>query len=147
MGSQSSDMKGEASTHKAGNLGTMAPAESADFGVVGELGRFAATLRYDDIPPRVLDKARWQLANVLASLHAGVHAEAANAVLRAVRRFDEAGPCTVFPSGERMSVHAAITANAALAMALDYDDYLYMGHTGHSAVLASLALAGARGLL
>lgn len=111
-----------------------------------ELGRFASTLSFDDIPARVVERARHQLANVIASLHAGATTEPANAVLRAVRRFGEAGPCSVIPTGERMSLHAAVTANAALAMALDYDDYLYMGHTGHSAVLASLALCQAHEL-
>ncbi len=114
-------------------------------GAARELGRFAAELTYERIPRRVVDKARWQLANVIASVHAGLRVEAARAVLRGVRRFDEPGACSVLSSGERMSLHAAITANAALAMALDYDDYLYMGHTGHSAVLASLALAEKEG--
>ena len=39
-----------------------------------------------------------------------------------------------------------MTVNSAASMALDYDDYLYMGHTGHSAVLASLALCEAEAL-
>jgi 2-methylcitrate dehydratase PrpD len=109
-------------------------------GVAGELARFSSGLRYEQIPARVLEKARYQLANVIASLHAGLRIEPARAVLRAVRSWNESGVCSVIPTGERMSLHAALTANAALSMALDYDDYLYMGHTGHSAVLASLAL-------
>lgn len=47
----------------------------------------------------------------------------------------------MIPSGERTPLYSAIFANSALSMALDYDDYLFGGHTGHSAVLVTLALA------
>jgi hypothetical protein len=45
------------------------------------------------------------------------------------------------PSGERTGVHAAIAGKRGLALALDYDDYLFGARTGPTAVLASLAVA------
>ncbi len=110
-------------------------------GRLGELAAWAAAVRYEDIPPRVVEKARLQILNVLASIHAGTVNGQAMAAARAVVYRKIPGPSTVFPTGEKTTAEEAVFANGALAMALDYDDYLFMGHTGHSAVLVSLALA------
>jgi len=109
------------------------------------LAEWLVDLSASDIPDRVREKARYQVLNVLAALHAGSTTPAAAAVRRAVAGWDKPGPCTVIPTGERMATHEAVLVNSAASMALDYDDYLYMGHTGHSAVLASLALGEALG--
>lgn len=113
---------------------------------VESLARFVVSLRYEAIPERVLERARYQIVNVLASMLAGADTDAGAIVRRTVRGWNNAGPCTVVPTGERLSLHDALFVNAAYSMALDYDDYVYMGHTGHSAVLASLALAERDGL-
>ena len=114
--------------------------------VVESLARWIVSLRYEDIPERVLERARYQLVNVVASMLAGAGTDAGAIVRRTVRGWGNAGPCTVVPTGERLSLHDALFVNAAYAMALDYDDYVYMGHTGHSAVLASVALAERDGI-
>jgi 2-methylcitrate dehydratase PrpD len=62
-------------------------------------------------------------------------------VSRTVKEWSGGKEATMIPSGERTSLHNAIFANTALSMALDFDDYLFAGHTGHSAVLVTLALA------
>ena len=54
--------------------------------------------------------------------------------MRASRAWQQPGRSTIVPTGETTSPHAAVYANAALSMAYDYDDYLFLGHTGHSAV-------------
>lgn len=51
----------------------------------------------------------------------------------------------MIPSGERAPLHTACYVNAAASIAYDFDDYLFAGHTGHSAVIASLAFAEATG--
>jgi 2-methylcitrate dehydratase PrpD len=114
--------------------------------IVERLADFVCGLRYEDIPERVLRRARYQTLGVFASMHAGVDAEPVRAVRRAVARWDKPGRCTLIPSGEKTALHEAVLVNTAASMALDYDDYLYMGHTGHSAVLASLAIAEDEGL-
>jgi 2-methylcitrate dehydratase PrpD len=111
--------------------------------VCERLGAFAVAP--PAIPARVLDKARAQTVSVLASMHAGARVPAVQVVRRALARRPHAGPCTVIPTGERLSLADAVTVNSAASMALDYDDYLYMGHTGHSAVLGSLAVAEEEG--
>ena len=88
-----------------------------------EIGAFAAGISLDDVPERVIERARLQTTAVLAAARAG---EAAAAPFRAVAPDD--------PLGE-------IYATAAASIAHDWDDYLFMGHTGHSAVSAARAFA------
>src|SRR5438270_6327530 len=89
-----------------------------------EMGAWAAGLRLGDVPERVRERARLQVASILAAGSAG------EAAARPFARVAPDGPV-----GE-------VYAGAAASMAHDWDDYLYMGHTGHSAVWAARALAG-----
>ena len=111
--------------------------------VVEKLADWVVSLAYDDIPPRVLERARHQIVNVMASLYAGTTSRDALKVVDAVRGWSGPGPCTLIPLGDRLRLFDAVYAASALGMALDYDDYLYMGHTGHSSVLASWAVGEA----
>ncbi|MBI4362515.1 MAG: MmgE/PrpD family protein [Euryarchaeota archaeon] len=108
------------------------------------IASWVAGVKYSDIPGRVREKAKLQVLSVLGSLYPGGESEAGRKVLEAVRGWRQEGPCTLIPPGDRISLHGALFANAAFSMAYDFDDYLFMGHTGHSAVLAPLALGEAR---
>ena len=126
-------------------------AQSADVveGATRRLAEFVARTRFEDLPPRVVESARLQVLSMLAAACAGHHTEAGTAVLRAVLggpRSGDTGECTVIGASERTSLRDALYLNAALSMTLDYDDYLFAGHTGHSAVLAALAAAEKLGL-
>jgi 2-methylcitrate dehydratase PrpD len=114
--------------------------------VVENLAVWINAVRYDDIPERVRDRARQQLASIAAGLRAGARTEAAQCVRRAVSAWNKPGRCTIAPTGEKTALHEAVLANCACSMSLDYDDYLFLGHTGHSAVLASLAVGEELGL-
>ncbi len=108
--------------------------------MVETLADWITSVRYEDVPERVLEKARYQTMNVVAALHAGADTHAGRAVMSAVGAWAGDGPCTVIPLGRKLPLADAVLVNSAFSMALDYDDYLYMGHTGHSAVLGSLAV-------
>ena len=95
--------------------------------VCEEMGAWAAGLRLGDVPERVRERARLQVASILAAGSAG------EAAARPFARVAPDGPV-----GE-------VYAGAAASMAHDWDDYLYMGHTGHSAVWAARAFAGEDG--
>lgn len=112
---------------------------------IERLAEWLVALRWEDIPEGVRERARHQVANVVASMLAGAENEDASAVRRAVAAWGTTGPCTVIPTGERLPLAEALLVGGAYSIALDYDDYLSMGHTGHSAVLVSLALAEMRG--
>ena len=75
------------------------------------------------MPERALERARIQHLSMLAAAAAGAHA---------ARPFAAVAP--EGPLGE-------VFAGAAASIANDWDDYLYMGHTGHSSVWAARAFA------
>lgn len=102
---------------------------------------WAHHLSYPDIPRDVIEESKSQILSVLGSLYAGFTTEEGKIVLRTVKSFEGGGDATVFPKGWKSSVPLAVLSNASLTMTLDYDDYLFAGHTGHSAVLVPLAWA------
>jgi 2-methylcitrate dehydratase PrpD len=112
------------------------------------VAEFAAELRYDDIPARVHERTKAQFLSVLAAIHAGRHSEGAVSALEVARTWGSGDDATALLGGERLPHHNAIFANACASVSFDFDDYLFAGHTGHSAVCASLAygeLNGASG--
>lgn len=109
--------------------------------LIRRLASWSLRLRMEEIPERVLTKARCQLLSVVASVYAGSFLEEAQSILKACREWFPGKDARVLSTGESLSWEGAILANASFSMAHDYDDYLFMGHTGHSAVLVSLALS------
>ena len=109
--------------------------------IAGRIADWVAEVKYEDLPRRVVDEAKNQILGMIAAVHAGHFSEAGRVASRAVKEWSGGKEATLIPSGERTSVHSAIFGNTALSLALDYDDYLFGGRTGHSAVLVTLALA------
>lgn len=87
-----------------------------------EMGRWAAELEIADVPERVVERARLQTTSVLAGGRAGAEAAAPFAA--------------VAPDGPLGEIYTG----AAASIAHDWDDYLFMGHTGHSSVWTARAL-------
>jgi 2-methylcitrate dehydratase PrpD len=88
-----------------------------------QLGGWAAALTVAELPVSVRERALLQRTSIIAGARAGE---------------SEAAPFAVAggdgPLGE-------VFASAAASIAHDWDDYLYMGHTGHSAVAVAQAFA------
>src|SRR2546421_166211 len=87
------------------------------------IGSWAANLTEADVPESVRERAALQTASIAAAARAG-ESEAAR-----FGDLGEAGPL------------AEVFASGVASIAHDWDDYLYMGHTGHSAVAVSRAFA------
>jgi hypothetical protein len=88
-----------------------------------EIGEWAAGLRGGDLPASVRERAELQAMSIEAGSVAGERAAAPFAA--------------VAPDGPVGEVYRS----AAASIAHDWDDYLFMGHTGHSAVPAAAAFA------
>jgi 2-methylcitrate dehydratase PrpD len=97
--------------------------EAAMTTICEHIGRWAASLTEADIPASVRERCALQSSSILAAARAGEREAAPFA--------EVAGEG---PLGE-------VFAGAAASIAHDWDDYLYMGHTGHSAVAVSRAFA------
>ncbi|MFC1890360.1 MmgE/PrpD family protein [Thermodesulfobacteriota bacterium] len=107
---------------------------------IGRMAEWAAGVTLDDVPSSVVERARLQILSVFGAVHAGSLSDAGKKLLQSMKGRTGNGRCTVLPTGWRAEAEDALYMNAALSCAHDYDDYLFMGHTGHSAVLAPLAV-------
>jgi 2-methylcitrate dehydratase PrpD len=100
---------------------------------------FAVGLRYEDIPERIHAKTKAQILSVLGASHAGRHSEGAVSALETARTWGSGDEAVAWLSGQRLPRHSAIFANACASVSFDFDDYVFAGHTGHSAVCTSFA--------
>ncbi len=107
--------------------------------LLGTIAEWTSSLRVDAVPEGVRRRVRAQVLSTLAAAHAAVHSSAFGVVAGTVAKWG-AGESPVLATGARVGLHAALLANASASMAFDYDDYLFLGHTGHSAVWTSLLL-------
>ncbi len=114
-------------------------------GPTATTAEWVASLKFSAIPPSVIEKAKLQVLSVLSACRHGAASSKVTALRRAVLKggTPTEGPCTLIGTGIKASLWEAIYLNAAASVVHDFDDYLFAGHTGHSAVLASLAVAEA----
>lgn len=114
---------------------------TSDTAALLPLARWAASLRYEQIPEPVRQAARMQVLDMVAALHAAARSHESHCVRSGLPQFAGPGRAHVLHDGSRCAPHDAALANAACSMAQDYDDIVWMGHTCHSAVFAPLAVA------
>ena len=114
-------------------------------GATSDIADWASSVRYEDIPQRLHAKTKAQFLSVIAAIHAGRHSEGAVSALDVARTWGSGSESTAFLSGERLPRHTAMFANACASVSFDFDDYLFAGHTGHSAVCAALAYGEVEG--
>jgi 2-methylcitrate dehydratase PrpD len=99
---------------------------------IERLASWAAGLPLTEVPDRVLELLRAQRLSVLGALGASADDTATRRVLTGLG-------ATPSPLEEPES---GIYAGAVMSVALDYDDYVCFGHTGHTSVLVPMLLAG-----
>ena len=107
---------------------------------IEQFAAWVAGSQHDAIPERVIERARLQAMNTVAAGLAGSTAPAAAKLREATVYWAAPGGVGVIGTDEEWEPAAAAYANAAASIAHDWDDYLYMGHTGHSAVWAARAI-------
>src|SRR3954469_20266590 len=112
---------------------------------IEQFANWVAELSLEAIPDRVIERARLQAMNTVAAALAGSTAPAVARLREATSYWAAPGPVGVIGGDEEWEPAAAAYANAAASMAHDWDDYLYMGHTGHSAVWAARAVGDVTG--
>ncbi|NHI92481.1 MAG: hypothetical protein EAX96_08250 [Candidatus Lokiarchaeota archaeon] len=108
-----------------------------------ELARFIVKTNYDNIPKKVINLAKDQVISVLGSIYAGSKVKGCKIIKKTVLEDfgSREGVYTIIPSGEKVSLNESIMVNQGNAIALDYDDYLTMAHTGVSTIPMSLTLS------
>jgi 2-methylcitrate dehydratase PrpD len=106
---------------------------------IESLAHWAASLRFDEIPARIVEKARWQQASVIAASLAGLHDSGARKVLEWARS-QGGGPARILAQDFSAPRAVAAVANSAVSCTFDFDEILLLGHPGHSTVTLPLTL-------
>jgi 2-methylcitrate dehydratase PrpD len=110
---------------------------------------FAADLRFSDIPPDVVAKAKLHILDTVGCGLAGAPTALSRQILAYLRIEHGPGACPVLGSDYAFGPAAAAFGNAAAMNALDFDDGFEidgkgMGHPGASLVAAALSAAFTR---
>jgi 2-methylcitrate dehydratase PrpD len=111
-----------------------------------EAAAWAVSFRLESAPADVIELSQLQIANIVAAILAGSRSGAGRKAFAALKPTLTAGPCTLLPHGDRVSVWDALWLHAVYANALELDDFHYRGHLGPAVVVVPLALAE-RGLI
>lgn len=114
--------------------------------LTGYIADWVNGLDFEQIPLSVRRKAKSQLLGTLASYYSGARSKAGRGLIQALNSMDSNGNCRLVPSGERISLGGALIAQPAFSVVYDFDDYLFMGHTGHSSVAVPFVLGQHIGL-
>jgi 2-methylcitrate dehydratase PrpD len=129
-----------AQTSAAARLAAAAASESS---ISQTIAAFATNLRYEDLPERLRDFARYHILDVVGTALAATRFEFAHRALSGLCALPEPGNATVIGMPVRLPMRDAVLMNGILAHGLDYDDT----HTGaivhptSSVFPASLGLA------
>lgn len=111
-----------------------------NFTLAEQIAEFVVNLKYEDIPQRVIERAKEQLLGVLGALYAGSQTLPGKIIIKTVKEWGDREEASLIPSGFKTSTRTAVLTNSSVGVALDYVDYLLSGHTGISAVPVSLAM-------
>jgi len=106
--------------------------------------RWATGLTYREVPRPVRRAAKAQLTSTVGAAVWTTTHQLGDGIAAATAAAATAGEAT-FLGGEGYAPADAACGNAALSMALDFDDTVLGGHTGHSSVFVPLAYAAANG--
>jgi 2-methylcitrate dehydratase PrpD len=110
--------------------------------IIERLAEFVAALNVDSAGAETMRAARYQVLDMVAAARFARDVPEAAGVVRACAALGEgAGKATVVATGERLPPAAAAAANACFAMAHDFDDIIWAGHTCHASVFAAMAVA------
>ena len=113
--------------------------------VTRQLANFAADLLYDDVPPKVIERAKLLIYDITGVMVRARHdASSTPAMIRAVERLGLArGNCSVIGDQRAYAPTAAALVNGTLAHSLDFDDTHAAGSLHSSAPIVPAALAAA----
>lgn len=107
------------------------------------LCRWVHDLRYEDIPPRVIERAKDQLLSILGAMLAGSRTEAGIRIISAVRTWEERPESTIVGGSFKCSMRTAGLVNSVNAQVLEFDDWVGDAHAGAAVVPAALAVGEA----
>ncbi len=116
--------------------------------LVEQLSAYAAALRYEDLPPEVVQQAKRLIVDTVGCALGGYASEPAKIAREIAGTVTSSTPATVIGSGQRSSLDLATFANGVMIRFLDFNDgYTSTGESGHpsDSIAAVLTIAEALG--
>lgn len=116
---------------------------SAPDALSSEVARWAASVRFDDLPRDVVEATKLRVMDVIGLALAGAETEFGRSTRAAALAMSPPGPCRILGFGDRVGVTTAAFANGAFSQALEFDDTHNESivHMSSPAVASALALA------
>src|SRR4029453_16043788 len=115
-----------------------------------ELAHYAASCRYEDIPPDVRERAKQCIADTIATIIFGYELPWSRIVVAFAEKNGTGGKSRILgPGGGRVHAPAAALANGALAHAFEMDNLTWPStgvHPGATLLASGLAVAQERGM-
>jgi 2-methylcitrate dehydratase PrpD len=108
---------------------------------IKEIVEWIEEISFSKIPESIIEKAKYQILSVFASLYSGINSKGGKIILKTIKQQKTPGNCSIIPDGEKTSIYNAVIANSSFSISYDFDDYIFMGHPSHSAVLVPIAFA------
>ncbi len=97
--------------------------------IAEQLARYAATLRYEQLPPHVVHKAKRMIVDTIACALGGYDSEPGRIAREMAGMVTSTQPATILCSGQQTSLDLAVFANGVMIRHLDFND----GYTGREA--------------
>lgn len=116
-------------------------------GIVGALGRFAASVRAEGLDRKRREEAAARVLDVVGNSLIAHREPVAHSVLEVARRWAGQGRASVIGASDRLPAASAALVNGTLAHAMDFDDSHMRSvlHPSASVIPAALAAAQASG--
>lgn len=112
-------------------------------GFTRDVCRTLAEVRYEDLPPAVVERVKVFVLDTLGTLAGGAKAPGIDILIRRLTAWEKDGPSTILIGKRKVSPPAAALANAASAHALDFDDQYDPARVHSYCVVAPAVLAAA----
>ena len=117
--------------------------------VAENLGAYAASLKYEDLPSDVIHQTKRIIVDTLGCAFGGFASEPAKIARDLAGLVTSSQPATILYSGQKTSVDLAAFANDVMIRYLDYNDGYVSDGSGHpsdsiAALLSAAEVAHAR---
>ncbi len=111
--------------------------------ISSELSLWASHVRFDDLPPDVVEATKRRILDIIGLSLAGAETPFGRSTREAAVAMSPPGPCRVLGTGDKVGVTTAAFANGAFSQALEFDDTHNESivHMSSPAVAAALALS------
>jgi len=109
--------------------------------VAEDIARWVVELRYDELPPDVISRAKRVLLDTIGCALGAIGAEPVRVAQRVVALQGGNPQATVLGLGQKVSCDQAAFLNGMALRYFDYNDYIALGRPNHASINVAAALA------